>query len=174
MKKLDKKEYVLIGIFVLIVTLVIFLVRGNHKNDQFINTNDNQKSGKYGSVTVPSTFFTVQGCAEKYINTVSSKNKDNILILLNDKYKNKNSINEDNVLNVVDDLEGTYSFKAKKMYQERINNNQTKYYLYGKLIKNILNEIDEGKDYYLIVDIYNDSYTFDVTPYDGKIFREAK
>lgn len=122
-------------------------------------------------VTNPSKFYTVSNCVSRYINYLCSKDTDNILLLLNNSYKKKNSINKKNVFSKLESLNELYSFKPKKMYQEIVNKNVTKYYVYGSIyIDNMSNIIDDGEDYYIIVYLNKKDYTYSIEPYDGKLF----
>ena len=60
------------------------------------------------------------------------------------------------------------------MYQENKNKNLIRYYIKGDLTKEVMDEYQRPTDYYLIIDLDIKNMTFSVTPYDGKLFKEAK
>ena len=47
-----------------------------------------------------------------------------------------------------------------------------KYYIKGVLYEDSIDGSSKAGDYYLIVTIDNSQKLFDITPYDGKIFKE--
>ena len=51
---------------------------------------------------------------------------------------------------------------------EKVN----KYYIKGVLYEDSIDGSSKAGDYYLIVTIDNSQKLFDITPYDGKIFKE--
>lgn len=113
-----------------------------------------------------SRFFTVNSCVYKYITYLQSKNIDNLMMVLNKDYLNNNNINNSNVLNYVENLNGNYSFVSKEIYYENIGDNFIKYYVYGNLIQDHINGKGEKVERYYIVSFDTKNYTFDITPYD--------
>ena len=143
MKEIKKSDYILIGVLSLLVVLLIIMF--NIKN----SNNNIKEESDIKVVNNLSTFFTVEATANKYIKELYNQNIDNLLILLDDNYIKDNVIDKNNVLNKLDKLEGTYNYKLKKIYEQDYGD-YTKYYLYGLLQKDIINEYDYGTDYYLI------------------------
>ena len=60
------------------------------------------------------------------------------------------------------------------MYQEVIYDSVTKYYLQGIIYKDEIDDAQKIANYYLIITIDGDTLIFDVTPYDGRVFKEKK
>lgn len=58
------------------------------------------------------------------------------------------------------------------IYVEDISENITKYYVKGNLFQDDMDTQIKLKEYYIIINIDNENKLFDVTPYDGKIFKE--
>lgn len=163
---MDKANIVnknMVILFVILLIIIVFILHYRlNKDDEGIQIlKDN------------STFFTVSSCVSKYLNTVSSKNTDNLLILLDDKYKKKYNIDADIVYDHTGYLEGIYSFKGKKMYYEKVGKARYKYYVYGIIKKDMINNLNaEETDYYLIVYLNEKDMTFSIEPYDGAIFND--
>ena len=104
--------------------------------------------------------------------TVSSNNTQNIVTLIDESYKKKNKINEDNVYDYIEKLDGVYDFLPKKMYYKEINKYLTKYYVYGKIKKSLINGNSNSSDYYIIVILDSQNMTFAIEPYDGTMFKD--
>lgn len=157
MIKSKKVQTLLVIIFAILMVILLFLL-----NDR----QNKQKEMQYVIVDNASTFFTVASCANRYIEYVASKDIDKIKSVLNSDFNAQDAINE---LNNVDGV--SYYLKAKKIYQANMSKHNVKYYVYGLLRKEIMDDIDIGVPYYLIVDINTDDYTFSITPYNGEVFK---
>lgn len=158
MDKINKKMLILFGVLILIIGFILhFSNRKSKEKIQIVNDN--------------STFYTVASCASKYISYLSANDTDNLLILLDNKYKKNNSIDAGSIYNYVGILSGNYMFKAKKMYFEKVGKARYKYYVYGVVIENTMDVFDTNeKEYYLIVYLNEKDMTFSIEPYDGEIF----
>ena len=58
------------------------------------------------------------------------------------------------------------------MYYNEINKYLTKYYVYGKIKKSLINGNSNSSDYYIIVILDSQNMTFAVEPYDGTMFKD--
>ena len=152
------KNMIILFVILLIILVFIFHFNLNKDEEEIQIVKDN------------STFFTVSSCVSKYLNAISSKNTDNLLILLDDKYKKKYNIDAGTVYDHTGYLDGNYTFKGKKMYFEKVGKSRYKYYVYGVISKDIINTISEEEDYYIIVYLNEKNMTFSIEPYDGEIF----
>lgn len=163
--KMTKKKIFMISLLV-IVAIVLILFKILYKNE----------TNNYTIVTSSSKFYTVSSCVNRYVNYLYTKDDSKILEILDSEYKRKNSINKNNLFNKIQKLDKNYSFEARKMYQEEINENVVKYYVKGYLIENVLSDslIENGLDFYLIVYLDSKNSTYSVVPYDGKIFLEEE
>ena len=167
--ELNKKNIILLIILVIVFSAGILL--HNYRNP----VKENKKTEKITLVKDYSRFFTISNAGNKYIQYLKNKDEDNLIILLNESYLTLNDINENNVLEKLTLLSsGNYSFEARKMYQENKNKNLIRYYIKGDLTKEVMDEYQRPTDYYLIIDLDIKNMTFSVTPYDGKLFKEAK
>lgn len=117
-------------------------------------------------------FFTVSSCASKFINYLTTKNTDNLLILLSDEYKEDNNINSNNLYNYIGSIDGNKTFSARKMFEEKMNNNIYKYYVYGSLQEEVLGKVSKKEDYYLVIILDENNMTFAVEPYTGDLFKQ--
>ena len=111
-----------------------------------------------------------------YIDFVYNEDSEKILEVLDSKYKTKNNLNKNNLFDKLDRLDKEYDFEARKMYQEKINDDVMAYYVKGYLIENIMsnNLVNEKKDFYIIVYLDSKNSTYSVVPYDGEVFIEEE
>ena len=167
MDKLKNKNILLIIVFISLAIFLVYLTKNDSNNKTIVNA-----KSTYIILTDVNDFFTVEGCINRYINALTSKSAEDVIKLLDEEYIEKNSLNKDNVLNKLGSLEGIYTFSAKKIYVQNISESLDKYYVYGLLKKDFIDNNDLGTDYYLIVKIDKSKLLFSVTPYDGDIFKE--
>lgn len=163
---MKKNGYIVLLVIVTIVVLIASIVMNYTKKEE--NKND------INIVTNYTNFYTVDSCANRFITSIITEDYDSLLKQLSRSYKKENSINKDNVLNIIGSIDAT-SYKSNKMYYEKINDNVTKYYVKGSLIKESLDEnmnivSNTLSDYYVIIYLNKNNDTFSVEPYDGKIF----
>ena len=118
-----------------------------------------------------SKFFTVSSCVSKYLNYLSIRDTDNLLILLSNDYKTKNSVDKSNIYSFVGSVQGNPEFSPKKMFVQRMSKNVYKYYVYGTITQDVINTLGESIDYYLIVILDEENMTFAIEPYNGEMFK---
>lgn len=168
MKKKDNSTILMI---ISLILLVIFgLMHFLDHNEE----NVNNKEVEYKLLNDYSRFFTIDSCVYKYITYVSNSKTEDILKVLDSNYVRDNNINSTNLYNYEGTLEGSYTFKTKKIYYEILNNNYIRYYVYGYLIQDSLDSIGKKEDYYVIVNLDSKNQLFSITPYDGTIFKEVR
>ena len=167
----DKTNFV--AIILVIVTVIVLIVT-------FITRNKNGGNAeeKISIVTNYSDFYTVDSCLNRFVIFLSSKNKLNVLTILNKEYVEKNDITEDNVLDLFDDVRDGSSFVSKKMYYTNLGNNIYKYYVYGSIEYSEL-YIDNSSnnntvDAYFVVYIDKNNHLYSVEPYFGDIFTNGE
>lgn len=153
---------VIVGVFSLVYTLFI---ENKEEDDEIVDNPSVLVVNDYNR------FFTVSSCVSKYINYLTTKNTDNLLILLSSEYKENNSIDSNNLYNYIDVIEGNKTFSARKMFEEQVNNNVYKYYVYGSIQEEKLGSVSDKEDYYLIVILDENNMTFAIEPYDGVLFK---
>lgn len=118
-------------------------------------------------------FYTVSSCVSKYLNYLSINDTDNLLILLSEDFKTKNSINSENIYSYISTLDGTKSFSARKMYEQRVSENVYKYYVFGYIEEESMDYVSDKQIYYLIVLLDEENMVFAIEPYDGSIFTRS-
>ena len=163
----DKSK--LTAIILVVVTILVVVLTYIFDKDKEIEKN------KIEIVTNYSNFYTVNSCLYRTITYITSQDKDSLLLILSDNYKNENKIDKNNVINLFDTIETDSTFVSKKMYYEKLNNNITKYYVYGHIEKNQIVDDEftnksEYKEMYFIVYLDSNNKTFSIEPYSGEIF----
>lgn len=156
----NKKKILIVVFGILAIVLLIFRFFNVSKDDNKINI-----------VKSSSKFYTVSGCVNRYLSYLYTEDIDNLLILIDKSYKKGNNISKNNFFEKISKLDGKYTFEARKMYEQVINDNITKYYVKGYLIKEGINsDINNKIDYYIIINLDVKNSTYSVIPYDGDIF----
>jgi len=118
-----------------------------------------------------SRFFTVSSCVSKYLNYLSSKDTDNLLILLSEEFKTVNSITDLNIYSYIGSLDEPKNFSPRKMYEQRLSKSIYKYYVYGYIYSESIDSIASKQEYYLVVLLDEKNMTFAIEPYDGSMFK---
>lgn len=160
--------------YILAITLVIAVViLGVYK---IFFEDKGQEGEKIDTKTISvvkdnSRFFTVASCVSKYINLLSIDDKESVLILLNNKFKDENSITIDNMYNYVTPINGTKSFSPKKMYEQRLSKSVYKYYVYGYIEEETIGNDSILESFYLVVILDEKNMTFAIEPYNGEMFK---
>ena len=163
----DKSK--LVAIILVIITILVVVLTN------LFNKDDKQLENKIEKVTNYSNFYTVDSCLYRTITYIASKDSQSLLSILSSNYKKENNIDSSNILSLFNSIEEDSVFISKKMYYEKINNNITKYYVYGLVEKNqiiddALTVDNQYTNQYFIVYLDTINKTFAVEPYDGSIF----
>lgn len=160
--KLTAVILVVLTILVVVLTYIFDKDKEQNKNEIKIVTNY-------------SNFYTVNSCLYRTITHISTSDKKSLLLLLDNNYKKENKIDESNVLDLFSNVDVDSTFVSRKMYYEILNNNITKYYVYGYVEKNQISDDEiinkkENKEMYFIVYLDSTNKTFSIEPYNGDIF----
>lgn len=160
--KLTAVILVVLTILVVVLTYIFDKDKEQNKNEIKIVTNY-------------SNFYTVNSCLYRTITHISTSDKESLLLLLDNNYKKENKIDESNVLDLFSNVDVDSTFVSRKMYYEILNNNITKYYVYGYVEKNQISDDEiinkkENKEMYFIVYLDSTNKTFSIEPYNGDIF----
>ena len=178
------KKKILIAIIILVIVLVavlgIFFKNKNTKENklQNIELTNVEEIGEeqIQSVQSPIAYFTVQACANKYINYLAQKNFDIVYNMLDSQYIETFNITKDNVGEYIETAYEDPLLKIEKMYVKRIDNYNEIYYLKGNLIELLGGEdttYGEQKEIVLTINIDNENMTFSVVPFGyGGVFYE--
>lgn len=164
----DKSK--LTAIILVIVTIIVVAV-----SFIFDKIEEKEEVNDINIVTNYSNFYTVNSCLYRTITYISYKDSESLFLVLDDNYKNKNNITKENALSLFNNIVEDSTFVSKKMYYQKINDNITKYYVYGQVQ---LNQIYDGDvtnkvshtDMYFIVYMDTSSKTFSVEPYTSDLF----
>lgn len=162
MKEKDNDWFKLIIAIVVLIAIVGLIIFINYRNAK----KEAEISQETVIVTNPSRYYTVVGCVKKFLNYVQMGNKSNLLLLLNDEYKEEKQITEANIDLYLPQFtnEYTYDYVSDEMYQKRISKNVTEYYVKGKIQKSQLYEDDIYEDYDLTVILYENEFLFSIKP----------
>lgn len=159
----DKSKLTAVILVIITLTVVIVTFALN-------NMKDDKKDNEVKIVTNYSNFYTVNSCLYRVITYISSSDKDSLILVLTDDYKKKNNVTVDNVIDIFDKVSDNSTFSSKKMYYENINDNVTKYYVYGTIEENLMYGDSLSKDAYFIVYLDTKSKVFEIEPYNGEVF----
>ena len=165
-----KKNNLFLLIVVIILSIILVLLFNINTNNS--KSNNDKNHDNYILLKDYSRFFTINSCIYKYISYLSGNNSEDLLSVLDKDYVEKNNIDVNNVYEHLDKLNGNYTFKSKKIYYKKINDNYITYYVYGYLIEDILNKEGEKQEKYYIVNLDIKNQLFSISPYDGSIFKE--
>lgn len=155
----NKKYIILIGVFVLCLTILIIIVNKKDKNNN--GTSSNTKV-VYNLVKDYDDFYTIENCANKFYGYLGSNNVDSINKLLDEEYQRNNQF----VNNYIDK---NVSIKVNEMYNYKNN-----YYLKGYVYEELKSGVNKLNEEYLLIKLSSDSKLFTITPinkgiYDGVI-----
>ncbi len=170
MDKIKNKNYIFAFVIAVILMFILLFLINREKIDKGSASNTNKNN--YALLNDASMFYTIEGSINRYLEALSNKRVDDLILLLDNDYLIEKKINSDNILDNLDNLDGIYTFSAKKIYFEKLSRYENMYYVYGLLKKDMLKGVDYGTDYYLKVKINHEKLLFSITPYDGKIFKE--
>lgn len=167
MEKVEKRN------IIILVIIAIILISGIIVYETFFNKSNVNEETEVSILKDNSRFYTVSSCINRYLTYLTNNDVDNLVLLVDENYKKENNIDKNNILEHLPRLDKRYSFSAKKIYEQKLNDEYTKYYVYGLLIEEIFSEEDSVKnalDFYTIVTINSKDHTYSITPYDGEMF----
>ena len=167
MKEKKEVNLWLISIVVILVLFSIYLI--NLQDDKKNNISKDEE--KYHIVSNYNKFYTVNSCVYRYLTYLQANNTNSLLKVLDEDFISNNGINENNLYNFLTKYEGNLNFNSKKMYEEKINTNITKYYVYGYVEKDVMDSFPEKVEAYFIVNLDEKNSVFTIQPYNGEIFR---
>lgn len=129
-------------------------------------------------VTDASKFYTVNSCIYRFSTYLADNDVDSVYKIVDENFINDNNITKQNILDNFYEILPDYTFISKKMYSSIVNENITKYYVYGVYQPNSLfDDTDiyevESTDAYYIVYLDNSKSIFSIEPYNGDIFKSG-
>lgn len=170
---------ILIIAFILIGTLIIYMTNkentelGNNQTAENIVDAEETNNISAIEVTNKSMYFSVESCINKYVEAISSKNSQAIFGMLDKKYKEKNKIDINNVLDFVIKEQNLkeLNFDTEKMLVEGDKQDIQKYYVQG----NIKNKEGYREENYFTVTVDIKAMVFSIFPEVPKgVFDEKK
>ena len=167
----NKYNYILIGVLILLALGLFLIVRKSDEKEKAIKEEAIKAKEKYTVVDQKSIFFTVESCANRYIISLSNKDVNSLMKLVDQSIINSHNLDKSNIIDYLGKLDDSYSFEARRIFVKK-DGNISKYFVYGLLKKELIDEYDKGTDYYLIINIDNKKSLFSVEPYDGSYFKE--
>ena len=165
MKEMNETKKNMIKIGIALLVLLIYLGFNLYQNYEK-SKEESEISQEKTIVTDNSRYFTIINCVKKYLNYVKANKTDDILLILNQEYKNLYNINESNLNNFIPSIEDNVivDYKGDVMYQKKISKNVTEYYVYGQIEKSIMDEKSTLIDYNLTVILYENELLFSIKP----------
>ena len=165
MKDKSKLTAVILVIVTIIVVVISFLTNKPEEN----------KVGDINIVRNYSNFYTVDSCLYRTVTYISSNDKESLYLVMDENYKKENNITEENVMDLFSSINENSTFLSRKMYYQEINDNITKYYVYGYAQQNqIFDDFETNKlaytDMYFIVYMDTTNKTFSIEPYSKDLF----
>ena len=121
-------------------------------------------------------FYTVSDCVEKYLNYCVDKDSNIIYNLLDEEYKERFDINEENVLSKVETYDTYKVFRPKKIYQLEQDERVTRYFVYGTMrdetnVRDISITERQETDIYMSVKLDFGDSTYSIMP-DGYMYSQ--
>lgn len=158
-----KQEIVLTLILVIIILITFFIFKPKNKE------NIDKKENKIVNVSSYNEFFTISGSIDKFMSFYTMKDKENLLILFDKKYKEENNIDEDNVISHLNVLDSANNYETTEITKLETTN-ETIYYLNGNLTKLGLDSEEFIKEYKieLIKDNRNNTFSISLPKEEGK------
>lgn len=154
----NKMNVILIILLAILIGVLIYVISNNNKN--IVDNTVKEETYKYDLVRDYSTFFTIEGCANKYFNYLSLNDKSSL-----DKIYDKDYINRNNVNNYIGK---NVSMRVNEMY---VSNNI--YYLKGNIYEELKNRVNKLNEEYLIVKVDNEFKLFSIISISAEEYKEA-
>lgn len=127
MKK-SVKILLILGILFIIILVAVFIKLNKKNETENIQEHIDEEETKIVErkektiVKNRSDFYTVSSCVNMYLSCESAKDKDFLINILDESFKNEKNITKSNVLENIENSSARRAFSAEKMYYE-INNN---------------------------------------------------
>ena len=165
--EINKKTIIMLAIFGLLLIVAAIIMRLS-KNE---NVTENKEEESIAIVKNYNDFYTVNSCIYRYITFVKNKDANTLMKLLDDEFIKSNNINSTNLFNYLNTYEGNISFNSRKMYEEKVSNDITKYYVFGYVEKDIIDSLPEQQEAYFVVKMDSKNKIFTIMPYSGELFK---
>lgn len=189
----EKIKKIIIIILIIIVILIILIIAissriflekngDGDENEEIINPSQlEEKSdriiseeGKIEDVNSFKTFYNAVECANRYIKSIKNANKEAIYKLLYENYINSNNIVENSVLENVSDINSEETLYVKKMYQQKLADDENQYIYIDGLLRKTNNNVLYERSIFLTIIINQSSGTFSIVPNKDKFPQELQ
>ncbi len=167
---MKKHKDLIVIIIILSLIFISIIVLSNIDKESNKNNNDVLKE-EYILENDYSNFFSVNSCINKYYGYLNSRDTNSLLKILNSSYIENNNINSSNIYTVLGEYENIVTFTSKGMYKTK---NTNKYYVYGYLTEDLIDEIGNKMDAYFEVDIDFNNNIFSLMPITQSMYNEVK
>lgn len=159
---------------ILIISLAAIFLLGSLIGNLVDARKEQKESMKTVLVTDNSRYFTVIGCAKKYLSYLKDNSTEEILTILNEEYKESNRILASNLYTYVPRLnkDTIYDYVGEEMYQHRVSKNIVEYYVFGKIKTDNLDQESTYMDYDMTIILYENEFIFSVKPGVGDLSYE--
>lgn len=163
-------------IILLIILLTICLsllacyivLKGENNNEDNYNVNEPiVKNPEFWNIQIvknANDFYTVASCIDKYLNFWYMQDKEDVYNILEENYKKENLITKDNVFEKIGTLSEMLTFRPQKMYYINLEQSVQKYYAYGTVRSDFMEQRGEESDYYIEVILNFNNGTFSIRP----------
>ena len=151
-----------LALLAIAIPLISYLVNSSKK-----------ESNEVLIVTDYNDFYTVSSCISRFNDYLNNSDSESLLLMISNQYKKDKKITKENVLNVEFTRLADSEFEPKKMYYQIQNKNVTKFYVYGFLVVDGFDRVEEKKSVYYVVYIDSNNGVFSIEPYDGSIFMDG-
>ena len=165
--ELNKKNIIMVSILIGLFIILIIVIRLSTG----VSNKDNSVKNGITIVKNYNDFYTVNSCVYRYLTYLKNRDVDTVLKLLDDDFIKSNNINSNNLFSFLTSYEGNISFNSRKMYEEKVNSNTIKYYVYGYVEKDIIDSEPEISEAYFLVKLDKENKVFTISPYSGEIFK---
>lgn len=161
---LKHKNIMYILIILILYTIIALLFSKSKFNKEEIKTVSNY-----------SIFYTLSNSANMYVSYLGLEDKESVYKIVNDEYKTNNDITKENIISKLKTFKTSFpTYRITEMLEEKYSSNIKRYYIKGNIIDTDEDTFSFEDEYYLIMDVDSNNNTYQVTPYDGAIFKGEK
>ncbi len=165
---MKKIKYIIILVIVIIIGigLMIFFINKNqdesnqtYEHSEEIEEIIESKKDEVNILKNRDDFYTIENCINRYLNYLAIGDKEAIIQILDEEYKNQKGITDENVMTQLNNTGKHNIFKAKKIYIKEKSIEEKEYYVSGKIREDQINEHGEESDFTITVKTYQDIYS---------------
>lgn len=151
----------IVGLIILLLLLIFSYSVYKEKKE-----NEALYNSSYTKVKDYSRYYTVASLVEKFYSYINSKDYNSVLIILNNDYKNNNSINIDNLDNYLPKHDVSIGFQPGLMCSKQMSKNLTSYYIKGNTVSSNTGDKITDSYYNIILDSSNFTYSISILSSD--------